>query len=160
MKGLQIRIYMRTDAAPDYALELSIDRRQLDGVARAAAGIDGGPEWAAVEHFVRAGVRDALLNWAENTMPAVERIRAERDLAYATLGRAAEEPRHVFERLENFARRELRTPEVECEEEFARFVFKHFGGYWSGRYPMAMRLKLPERVERRVAELAERERGL
>lgn len=158
MKGLQIRIYMRSDGAPDWALELSIDPRQLDGVCRRAAGLDGGAEWRHVELFVREGVRTALLNWAEKTLPVVERLRAERDLTYARLsghvGGHGVDPRHEFERPENFARRELKAPEVECEEAFAQFVFKHFGGYWHRLDPM--RPKLPERIERRVAQLARR----
>lgn len=156
MKGLQIRLYMRADNAPDYALELSIDPRQLDGVCREAAGLDGGAEWRHVEFFVRDGVRTALLNWADKTLPVVERLRAERDLTYAALGRGDVDPRVAFERLENYARRELKAPEVECEEAFAQFVFKHFGGYWTRDDTMRGSFigALPERVERRVAQLA------
>jgi hypothetical protein len=50
------------------------------------------------------------------------------------------------------------------DEEFAEFVFYHFGGYWCNRWPnidpMAKSLaKLPERILVRVKELAKEHNG-
>lgn len=45
------------------------------------------------------------------------------------------------------------------DEEFAQFVFYHFGGYWTNRWPsgdpLGVKLaKLPERILERVKQLA------
>jgi histidinol-phosphate/aromatic aminotransferase/cobyric acid decarboxylase-like protein len=155
LKHLDIRLLLRTDDAPDWCIQIRIDREQLDGVVRQAAGLDGGPEWRIVELFVQDAVRRALLTWAEKTIPAVERIRTERDLTYAALGRTDLPPSMAFARLENFARVELNAKEVECEAAFAAFVFRHFGGYWrEGNRSERASLGIPERVDALVAELA------
>lgn len=160
MKRLEIQIRIRPDMGSpekEWCLGLSIDRHQLDGVAREAAGLDGCAEWRAVEHFVHKGVRDALLSWAEKEMPQVARIRAERDLLYAAVARYDTDPHAAMSRLDNFARRELKAEESALEETFAQFLFANFGGWWNPQNlhgpGVRERAGIPARVDARVAEL-------
>ncbi len=46
------------------------------------------------------------------------------------------------------------------DEEFAQFVFYHFGGHWlRGDYPRTKMAHLPARIARRVDELAHERRA-
>lgn len=132
MKGLEIRIMVHQNepGSDPWYLSMGIDRHSLEGVVRQAAGLDGGAEWRATEHFVRAGVLEALLAYARKAIPATEQLRSERDLMYAMLRQPgqAQHFRHHEARLENNARRILNSERVNMTEAFADFVWRHFGG--------------------------------
>lgn len=162
MKHLDIQIRLRAEqpGAEDWCLSVRIAEDALDGVIREAAGIDGGKEWRYVELYVQSAVRDALLSWAEKVCPQVERIRAQRDLMMAAMGRDDTPPDVHWQRLENFARREIKPRSEEMLEAFASFIYRHYGGYWvrPGAEHERTRLGLPSRVVERVAEMARKDK--
>ena len=154
MKHVQVTIRIRAEepGASEWCLSLILDQSAVEGIAREAAGIDGGPGWQHTEYFCRTGLRDALLGWAEKTLPQVERIRAERDLAYAGVGRYANmySYQQVHGALENFARRELKSEECAADDAFAEFLLHHYSGCIQRGEPVH---HVPQRVYQRAAEL-------